>query len=431
VRKPKPGVLLARHGDGGNGVAAAAFPGVGPVLADVLAQAQLTEPAAVGDVLSAAARPLGIGAVRIYLADIQQRHLYLLTRAAARPPEGLAVGVTLAGRAFQTSTIQRASTGAGGPGQLWVPLMNGAERLGVLECTVTDMGEATLGQCQALASLAGLIIAARGPCSDACARSQRSQPVALQAELVHALTVPATFATEKVSVAAVLEPAYEVGGDAFDYSLAGDRLHVAVFDAAGHDLAAGLVASVALAACRSTRRAGGSLADMAGHADRVIASQFAANRFATAVLCALDTATGEFTWIPCGHPPPLLLRGSNPATELGREPRLPLGIAGRAEAAPGAGHSGEPAGPYSEQLAAGDRILLYTDGMTDGREAGGVPFGVIRLAGFVTRCTAAGLPAAETLRRLARVISGYQGDRLSDDATAVLLEWQPRTQPAP
>ena len=423
-------MFLARHGDGGSGVAAGAFPEVAGVLAEVLAQAQLLDPAALGDVLSSAARPLGIGAVRIYLADIQERHLYLLTRPAAPPPEGLAVDATLAGRAFQTGAIQRVRTPAGAPVQLWVP-MAAAERLGVLECTVRDAGEATLGHCRALASLAGLIIAARGRCSDACARSQRSQPVALQAELVHALTVPAAFATEKVSVAAVLEPAYEVGGDAFDYSLAGDRMHVAVLDAAGHDLAAGLVASVALAACRSTRRTGGSLADMAGHADRVIASQFGAARFATAVLCTLDTATGEFTWIPCGHPPPLLLRGSNAATELGREPRLPLGIAGRAGAAPGAGHPGEPAGPYSEQLAAGDRILLYTDGMTDGRGVGGVPFGVTRLAGFVARCTAARLPAGETLRRLGRAVSRYQGGRLSDDATALLLEWQPGTQPAP
>jgi hypothetical protein len=419
--------LLAR--DGG-GVAAAAFSGVGAVLADVLARAQLMEPAALGEVLSAAARPLGIGAVRIYLADIQQSHLCPLTRAVP-PPGGLAVDVSLAGRAFRTITPQRARTRPGCPGQLWVPLVNGADRLGVLECTVRDTGEATLGQCEVLASLAGLIIAARGACSDACARSRRSEPVALQAELVHAVTVPAAFATEEVSVAAVLEPAYEVGGDAFDYSLAGDRMHVAVFDGSGHDLAAGLVASVALAACRSTRRAGGSLADMAGHADRTIAAQFGAARFATALLCGLDTATGEFTWIPCGHPPPLLLRGASPARELDREPRLPLGLAGRVVAAPGADHPGEPAGLYSEQLSPGDRILLYTDGMTDGRGARGIPFGITRLADVVTRCTAAGLPGAEILRRLGQAIAGYQGGRLSDDATAVLLEWHPRTRPAP
>ncbi len=94
--------------------------------------------------------------------------------------------------------------------------------------------------------------------------------MALQAEMVWAFLPQRTFATGQVLVAASLEPAYEVGGDAFDYSLLGDHLHVSVFDALGHDLASGLLASVGLAACRSTRRAGGSLAAvMARHASIV------------------------------------------------------------------------------------------------------------------------------------------------------------------
>src|SRR2546430_10645639 len=46
------------------------------------------------------------------------------------------------------------------------------------------------------------------------------------------------------------------------------RSHVSIFDALGHDLAAGLLASVALASCRSTRRAGGSLASITARADQ-------------------------------------------------------------------------------------------------------------------------------------------------------------------
>jgi hypothetical protein len=75
--------------------------------------------------------------------------------------------------------------------------------------------------------------------------------MALQAELVWAFLAPRTFATDRVLLAASLEPAYEVGGDAFDYSLLGDHLHVSIFDALGHDLSAGLLASVGMASCRS------------------------------------------------------------------------------------------------------------------------------------------------------------------------------------
>ena len=85
-------------------------------------------------------------------------------------------------------------------------------------------------------------------------------------------------------VSAVLEPAYEVGGDAFDYSLRGEHLHVSLFDAAGHDLAAGLVASVAMASSRTTRRSGGGLTNIVARADHAITSQFGDSRFARAAV---------------------------------------------------------------------------------------------------------------------------------------------------
>lgn len=76
---------------------------------------------------------------------------------------------------------------------------------------------------------------------------------------------------------------------------------MSLFDSVGHDLTSGLISSVAMASCRTTRRSGGDLADIADRADRAIAAEFGASRFATALLCDLDVSTGEFTWLPCGH----------------------------------------------------------------------------------------------------------------------------------
>lgn len=64
--------------------------------------------------------------------------------------------------------------------------------------------------------------------------------------------------------------------------------------------------------------------------------------------------------------------------------------------------------------------------MTEGRAADGSPFGLERLADFIIRHSATGLPAPETMRRLKRAILEYQHGRLRDDATTVLVEWQPR-----
>lgn len=409
----------AGRGDAADGMA-------GRVLADLLAQAHLMAPGALTGVLAERARPLGVHGVRIYLADLQQRHLHPLPGNAADSPEALPIDSTLAGRAFQTITVHRASAAAGGGlVQLWVPLIDGTERLGVLELVVDDAGAAMLRWYRALASLAGLLIASKSAYSDTYARVRRSQQVALQAEMVRAFLAPMTFATEQVIVSAVLEPAYEVGGDAFDYSLLGEHLHVSLFDAAGHDLAAGLIASVAMASCRATRRSGGGLTDIVARADHAIASQFGAWRFATALLCDLNIGTGELAWVPCGHPPPLLIRDNKVIKELFRRPWLPLGIADTPSAT--AADASDLSPPvYTEHLEPRDRVLLYTDGLVEGR-ARGSQFGLERLTDFIIRHSASGLSAPEILRRLNHAILDHQHGRLSDDATAVLIEWMPGT----
>jgi serine/threonine protein phosphatase PrpC len=396
---------------------------IGRVLADVLARSHLMAPDALTDVLMERAGPLGVEFLRIYLADPQQRHLHPLPAGRTPPPSSLAVDSTLAGRAFQTITIHHAANGEEPTGsyRLWVPLMDGTERLGVLELIVNDVDEATLDRCRTLASLTGLIVVSKSNYSDSYARVRRGRHAALSAEMVWAFMAPPTFATDQVVIAATLEPAYDVGGDAYDYSLMGDRLHVSIFDAAGHDLAAGLIASVAMAACRNSRRGDGDLTDIVARADEAIATQFGDSRFATALLCDLNTGTGELTWISCGHPPPLLIRDHKVIKELIREPWLPLGISGDDR------NADPTARPpiHTEQLQPGDRILLYTDGVVEGRGEDGDQFGLERFSDFIIRNSAAAMPAPETLRRLNRAILDYQHGHLSDDATTVLIEWMP------
>jgi serine phosphatase RsbU (regulator of sigma subunit) len=397
---------------------------VGRVTADLLAQSHLMRPAGVAGEVARAARPLGVSGAQVYLADLQQRHLTPLASGDGRVLEVLPIDSTLAGRAYQTVTVQ--SGRAGPASQLWIPLIDGTERLGVLGLTVADTSEAMLARYRTLASLTGMLIKDKSSHSDTYAQVRRSREMALQAELVWAFLPPRTFATPQVLVAASLEPAYEAGGDAFDYALLGDHLHVSIFDALGHDLAAGLLASVCVASCRSTRRTGDSLASIVARADHAIAKQFGDSRFVTALLCDLDLSTGVFSWIPCGHPPPLLIRENRTVRELTRAPQPALGLAGLARRREKEDrHGQDPAPPCTEKLEPGDRVLLYTDGVTEGRAADGVPFGIQRLSDFIIRHSNAGLPASETMRRLNRAILDYQHGRLLDDATAIMVEWRP------
>jgi serine phosphatase RsbU (regulator of sigma subunit) len=401
---------------------------LGQVVADLLASSHLLAPDEVAGTLARRAEPLGVSAARIYLADLQVRDLKAAPGGASASPDVLPIDSTTAGLAFRTVTIQHDPAAREGAHHLWIPVIDGTERIGVLELSVRDDGPGMLDCYRALASLAGLMIVSKSSYGDSYARIRRSREMALQGEMVWAFLAPRTFATDQVLVAATLEPAYEVGGDAFDYAMFADHLHVSIFDAVGHDLAAGLLASVSIASCRSTRRAGGTLPEIVTGADHAIASEFGDNRFVTALVGDLDVATGQFSWIPCGHPPPLLIRDGRVIRELARRPQLPLGLAELDRMIRSRAQEPEAAGEipvYSEQLEPGDRLLLYTDGIIEGRSADDQPFGVERLTEFFVRHDDTRIPAPETLRQLNRAIVDYQQGRLSDDATIVMVEWRP------
>ena len=403
----------------------------GQVVAELLTRSHLLAPDELADMLARYARPLGVSAARIYLADLEQHDLRALPGGGTPSPVVLPIDSTVAGQAFRTVATQYGPTAGAGQRHIWIPMVDGTERLGVLELIARDAGadSATLlARYRTLASLTGLMVVSKSSYSDTYARTRRSRPMAVQAELVWAFLGPRTFATDQVLVAATLEPAYEVGGDAFDYAMLGDHLQLSIFDAVGHDLAAGLLASVGLASCRSTRRAGGSLPDVAARADEAIAQQFGESRFVTALLCDLDVATGLFSWIPCGHPPPLLIRGNRVIRELSRLPQLPLGLFDLDRLT---GFGAQSAGPgrqapvYTERLAPGDRLLLYTDGIVEGQAPDGRSFGMQRLTDFFLWGGDDRTPAPETLRQLNRAITSFQHGRLSDDATIVMVEWRP------
>jgi serine phosphatase RsbU (regulator of sigma subunit) len=234
----------------------------------------------------------------------------------------------------------------------------------------------------------------------------------LPAEMQWQLMPPLTFGTSQVVVSGTIEPAYEVGGDCFDYAVNGTTAHVAVIDAMGHGLGATLLATVAVGALRNARRTGLDLVDTVRSMDKWLTAQFGIETFVTAVVAELDITTGQYRWINAGHPAALLLRNGQVVKELDEGINPPLGL-----------HDEVPT-IMEERLEPGDRIVLYTDGVTEARDGMRNLFGVDRLVDFVTRAAADELPAPETLRRLNRAILEHQEGNLQDDATTLLVEWK-------
>jgi hypothetical protein len=385
---------------------------------DVLTQIINESHLVTGDGLSAmvdrAVRPCGLTA-EVLAVDLAQRAL-----TPVRPQPGIPVPVegTVAGRAYQLGEILPGSDG-GGP-VLWVPMLDGADRAGVLRIGlgpgVVDE-EPLRRRCWTVSGLLGHILISKVPYSERLRWMRSGGSLSASAELMWQLLPPRTFATDRLVVTALLEPWDRVAGDAYDYAVNAGDAFFAVFDGAGHDLHAGHDTALAITAIRLARRHGVTdLAALAAHADDLLTAQPGPTRFVTAALATLDTDTWVLHYLLAGHPPPLLLRGGRSVTELPHPPRTPLGVRGTPPDRLTVGH---------QQLEPGDRLLLYSDGIVEARTAHGEFFGEHRLVDFTRRAELAGLPAPETLRRLTAAVLAHQHGQLQDDATLVLLDWSP------
>lgn len=381
--------------------------------AGLIAAWHLASPDEVPRLITEQAGQLGARAATIYLIDYDQAQLKPVPGPGEEPRQPLGVEGTLPGRAFRMIEVVR--TAGGDQHGLWLPLLDGTERLGVLEVvTDTPVDQDRVASLKDLATLVSELIITKGQYGDRFHRTRRSRRMSLAAELQWNLLPPLTFATDDVLVSGHVQPSYEVGGDAFDYAMNDDVLHIAIIDAMGHGLEASLLAAIGLGAYRNGRRHGDDLAAIYAQMDETINTQFGPERFVTALLAELDVSAGVLRWINAGHPAPLLVRGRQVVGSLHCEPSLPIGIGGQvAEIA-------------RAQLEPADRVLLYTDGVIEGRDEQGRFFGVDRLAEMVSRESSSGQPAPETMRRLAHAILAHQAGHLADDATTVFVEWQRR-----
>ena len=382
--------------------------------ADVVIRSHIVPAAGIPGLIDEAMTPLGLGA-EIYLIDLAQQVLRPVRGSAGSP---LDVDGSVAGRAFRLGQLTRTTEAADGSPTLWLPLLDGTERIGVLRVTLpanTDPDDLEVQEhCWLLAGLIGQLVVSKRPYGDIFHQVQRTKPLSVSSELLWQLLPPLTFATEQLVVSTVLEPYDRVGGDGFDYSVDFSHAFFAIYDAVGHDIQAGLTTALTLAAIRNSRRQGNTdLVEMGRGADNVIAREAPGRRFVTAVLARLEIATGRLQYLNAGHPAPLLLRANKTVKALDTAHRVPLGVLGSAPMLEGG----------TEQLEPGDRLLLYTDGIVEARDLDGQEFGVDRLIDFAERSSAGGLPAPETLRRLSHTVREHQAGHLADDATLLLVEW--------
>ncbi|MCB8958153.1 MAG: serine/threonine-protein phosphatase [Nocardioides sp.] len=288
------------------------------------------------------------------------------------------------------------------------PVTERGEVLGLLElCLPEEPDTDALAEIAGTGHLLAFVVIANRRHTDLFEWGQRSRPSSLSAEIQQRLLPgPRTCEAAAFTLSAWLEPAADIAGDTFDYSLARDLLHLSMTDAMGHGVGAALTASLCVAGLRGARRQGASLLEQAAATNAALSENAADHRtddFVTGLLARLDLPTGVLELVNAGHVAPYLARdGAVSALELPAD--LPFGMF--------------PDTTYRTtrlELRPGDRLVLVTDGMLE-RNAGSVD-----LAAAVLESLA--LHPREAVRGLADNVLRATGDALRDDATIMFVDW--------
>ena len=216
-----------------------------------------------------------------------------------------------------------------------------------------------------------------------------------------------------LNIYGMVRPAKEIGGDLYDFYVRHDKLFFCVGDVSGK----GIPASLVMATIRSLFRS------ITAHVERAhevliqmndtLAEQNEQNMFVTLFVGILDLKTGELSYCNAGHNAPLIIRGEKAEVHtMDVHPNLPVGIM--------------PGFEFAEQklqLAYGDTLFLYTDGLTEAENIRHEQFGEDRMEKGLHSCLA--LRPREIVDTMDAQVAAFVGDaEQSDDLTLMAVRYQ-------
>jgi sigma-B regulation protein RsbU (phosphoserine phosphatase) len=212
-----------------------------------------------------------------------------------------------------------------------------------------------------------------------------------------------------VTLAARNRSTRQVGGDYFDFfSLSGERFAFAVGDVSGKGVPAALLVSTLASAIHLQIEQSKTVPELVERVHRHLMRFSRARKFSTLFFGLMHTDTGELRYVSAGHNPAILRRAGGVVEELGS--------------------TGRPVGMFWEsswtesivRLEPGDRLCVYTDGITEAQNAGQEDFGLPRLSRILAET--AEIPVAHALERILDDVAAFAGETPQyDDQTLLLL----------
>ncbi len=220
---------------------------------------------------------------------------------------------------------------------------------------------------------------------------------------------------ERYRLHAIMRPAQNVGGDFYDFfELSGGRLGVVVADVSGK----GMAAAIFMAMARTVIRSVAVVVDGPGECltranDLLCASNTDSTTFVTVFYGILDPATGRVVYANGGHNPPYRVHADGGVDEVPGVGGLVLGVMEKIRYADG-----------EVTLAAGDRLVLFTDGVTEAMNAAGDQFTEERLTETLAAMERGGAqPAVEAVLRAVDEFAGEAAQ--ADDITCLVIAMAP------
>ena len=241
------------------------------------------------------------------------------------------------------------------------------------------------------------------------ARQAHEQRELDEARRIQRKLLPAVLPqVEGCEIAWSWQPAAGVGGDCFDAIAFGPtRVALSIAVVVGKVVPAALLMSNLQAAVRAFATDVTDPGELCQQVNRILCGNIAEGRFISFFYCIVDTVLGAITYANAGHYLPILVHEDGCVDRLNHGGAV-LGVF--------------PDGIYEQNrvsLSAGDRLVLFTDGITDARATDGEEFGEARLVEAAVANRACSAPALQA--RLAAAVAEFSDGTFNDDATLIVL----------
>jgi PAS domain S-box-containing protein len=240
---------------------------------------------------------------------------------------------------------------------------------------------------------------------------QRQMEEELQlAERVQQSLAPRSLTWGGLSIEAYYQPAWSIGGDYGLVNPGEDHLDILVCDVSGHGISSALVANRIYSETMAEIERGEELGSVLRHLNRFVVQNLASSSYYFTMAAARFSRPRSLQFAGAGHPPAIIVRrGESPRLLESRS--MVLGLFEDAV---------DSDATVESDLQSGDRVLIYTDGLTENFNSHREMLGVDGLARIVRDVS--NLPLAEMKQEILNHVAGWRDGPAADDVSLVIVE---------